>query len=403
MISPTNFKTEKCEFNQQVTKKETTLRLLNSSNNSVAFQARNEKDVFCRSVNKEDEQNAVSLLKTVKGINLSPTGIDETIKGFFKIIETKMPKTPKHIKINGEKVKLPDLDNPEKCWKWWEKNIGEVPLSVRPEDRERAKPLTKLPSLIRKKLIASLSRQGKILTEYDNPELIKYRADLNGRRILLDLREAKATKNGKAVIKAVSNEIYDSYANSPEGIKKEKKLIVMIGQKASGKTTLVDKARKEYGVVVGDSDDIREKFIGSQETELHGRLKFAVKQNLEDRAIKEGTNYLAQFHGTGTKSTLELIKKFKKAGYDIEIMNLEVPEAQLVERIAKRKEFSGKNADPLSVILCDEKTQRKHFKEIEKEGKVRPTKAKRFDNSNGVPCVEITEKLETDKKIPVLA
>ena len=61
-------------------------------------------------------------------------------------------------------------------------------------------------------------------------------------------------------------------------------------------------------------------------------------------------------------------------------MNLEVPEAQLVDRIAKRKQFSGKNADPLSVILCDEKAQRKHFKEIAKEGDVLKGKAKRFDN-----------------------
>lgn len=376
MISPINFNTEKCEFNQQIEKKELPLQRLNLINNSIAFKG---KDVFCKLATREVEKQTNSLLDIVKGINLSPNGIDETIKDFFEIIKTKMPKIPKYIKINGKKVKLPDLDNPKKCWKWWKKQIGKVPLTVSKEDRERAKPLSKLPSSIREKLIASLSRRGKVLTAYDNPELIKYRLDLNNRRILLDTREAKTTKNGQAVIEAVSNKIYDSYANSNEGIKKEKKLIVMIGQKASGKTTLVNQVRKEHGVVVADSDEVRD-IIGYQETELHGRLKFAVKQNLEEKAIKEGTNYLAQFHGTGTKSTIKLIKKFKKAGYEIEIMNLEVPEDKLVGRIAKRKELSGKNADPLSVILCDEKAQRKHFKEIAKEGSVHSDKAKRYNN-----------------------
>jgi len=376
MISQIKFNTEKYELNQQITKQAIPQKRLNLINNYIAFQG---KDVFCKSAVKELEKPVNTLLDIVKGINLSPAGIDETIKGFFKIIETKIPKTQKTIKIDGKKVKLPDLDNPEKCWKWWTKHIGETPLTVSEADRERAKPLKKLSSGVRQKLIASLSRRGKILTEYDNPELIKYRLDLNNRRILLDTREAKATKAGQAVIESVSNKIYGNYVNSKEGVKKEKKLIVMIGQKASGKTTLVNQVRKDHGVIVADSDEVRD-IIGYQETELHGRLKFAVKQNLEDKVIKDGTNYLAQFHGTGTGSTLKLIKKFKKAGYDIEIMNLEVPEAQLVDRIAKRKQFSGKNADPLSVILCDEKAQRKHFKEIAKEGEVLKGKAKRFDN-----------------------
>ena len=217
------------------------------------------------------------------------------------------------------------------------------------------------------------------------------------------MKDVKPTEKGQAAIKAVSNQIYDNYANSPEGIKKEKKLIVMIGQKASGKTTLVNQARKEHGVIVADSDDIRDA-IGYQETELHGRLKALVKQDLAKKAINEGANYLAQFHGTGVNGTLELIKQFKDGGYkDIEIINLEVPEDKLVDRIAKRKEFSGKDADPLSVVTCGHEEQLANFRSIVEKANVPPDKAKRYNNDveYGKPPILIKESGKTNPFVKV--
>jgi predicted kinase len=319
---------------------------------------------------KQATNNVVNLLlENVKRINLSPDGIDKTVKGFFNVTRTEIT-IPKSVKINGEKVKLPDLDDPKDCLKWWKKNIGEAPLSVCDKDMKRARIITKLPSAIRTKLLANLSTPESAknfkLTVYDNEELIKYRLHLNERRYLIATSKATPTKDGKDIIKTVSDTIYNNYAQ--KGIQKSKKLIVMLGQKAAGKTTLVDKMRQEYGVIVADSDEIRD-IIGTQETELHGRFKAEIKNTLAKKAIKEGANYLAQFHGTGTKNVIKLINQFAKAGYSVEIQNMEVPENKLVERIASRKERSNKDADPLAVILCGKDPQLNNFEEIVKKTK----------------------------------
>lgn len=339
------------------------------------------------------------LIEKVKRIKLS-SGTDKTVKGFFNVVNNKI-KYPKSVEINGEDIKLPDFEKPKDCAKWWKKHIGAEPLSTSKEDKKRARVLTKLPSLARTKLLATLpaSVNGKPfkLTVYDNKELIDYRRKLNQRRIAIRTSTAVANQQGKNVINAVTDAIYDKYANSGEGIKYDKKLIVMIGQKAAGKTTLVNEMRQKYGVVVADSDEIRE-FIGTQETELHGLIKSGVKNAMADRAIIEGANYLAQFHGTGTAGALDLIKKFRKAGYDIEIQNMEVPENKLVERIIARKEKSDKDADPLAVILCGMKEQLENFNEIVKKtakkakGKTEVI-SKRFNNDvpYGTRPIEIKE------------
>ncbi len=326
----------------------------------------------------------------IKDVQLVKNKPDDTIKGFFDVTGYNQIHYPDFVKVNGKKLQLPDLNNSGECWQWWQKNIGEKPLSVEKKDRKRAKPLIKMPSRVKEKIIANLSRNGKVLTKYDNPELIKYRLDVNNRRIIIDTKDVKPTKKGQNLINSITNDIYDAYADSKKGIKKDKKLIVMLGQKAAGKTSLVDQMRKEHGVIVGDSDEIRD-LIGYQETELHGRLKFKIKENLENKAIKENANYLAQFHGTGTKKTITLIKKFQQAGYDIEIMNIEVPEKELIKRIKTRKEKTGKNADPLSVILCGKKDQRNNYEKIVKKTGIDKNNAKRFNNDVpfGTPPIEI--------------
>lgn len=325
-------------------------------------------------------------IKSVKGIDLALDGTDKTVDGFFKITNIRNEKIKGSIKINGEKVKLPDLDDPIDCCKWWKKHIGKKPLSV--DDRKRAKILADLPKQVRARIVANVSEKGMKLTKYDNKELIRYRLNLNKRRVAIQSRDAVATRTGDAVVNKVTDRIYRDYVC--QGIKNEKKLFVMIGQKAAGKSTLVDMMRKNHGVLVADSDEIRS-IIGSQETELHGRLKYAVKDELANRAIAEGANFLAQFHGTGTGKATEVIRKFKKAGYDVEVMNLQVPEKELISRIFKRKAKTNKDADPLAVILCGKKEQKENFYSIVKKGLVK--KAKCYDNNVtfGKPPKEIMD------------
>lgn len=353
-------------------------------NNLVPFSGN--KDTYSKLgniENKEVKSDGIEgkkdsgILDEVRKINLSKDRIDSTIKGFYELIETKI-KFPGFIEVNGKKIELPNLDSPKECSQWWDENISRTPLSVDAEDRKKAAIISELPSVYRNKFLSVLSGVGKKLTVYDNKALLKYRAELEKRRYLIRTKEAKETQKAKVVIDNVSKAIYDKYEKQGINKDKNKRLIVMIGQKAAGKTTLVDKMREKYGVMVADSDEIRE-FIGTQETELHGRLKSGIKNKLADMAIKDGANYLAQFHGTGTKGPIELIKKFTKEGYKVTIINLEVPESELVKRIQKRKKMSGKDADPLAVVLCGQKEQLANFQEIAEKGKV--DKAKRFDNN----------------------
>lgn len=311
-------------------------------------------------------------IRLARHTDFSDKGKDKTVNGFFNIGKTGKNKYGT-IKFNGEKVELPDLDDPIDCWKWWKKHIGKKPLSVK--DRERAVIITRLPRDARNRILANLSKEGHQLTQYDTPELIRYRLRLNKRRVSIENTDATGTSRGNSVINKVTDIIYRRYIC--QGVKNEKKLFVMIGQKAAGKSTLVDMMRKKHGVLVADSDEIRE-IIGGQETILHGRLKFGVKDELANRAIDEGANFLAQFHGTGTGKASEIIAKFKRAGYNVEVINLEVPEKELVSRIFKRKAASNKDADPLSVILCGKKEQKENFYSIVKKSGAH--KAKRCDN-----------------------
>ena len=147
MISQINFNNCNLGVNNQITKRNFHLQQLNSINNSVAFQGKDELKLS----GKETEKPVNPLINEVKGIQLPLKGFDKTIKDYFETLKINNFEAPKSIKIDGKDIKLPNLNNHNECWKWWNKNVSETPLTVSKEDRAKTRILTKLPANIREK------------------------------------------------------------------------------------------------------------------------------------------------------------------------------------------------------------------------------------------------------------
>ena len=161
--------------------------------------------------------------------------------------------------------------------------------------------------------------------------------------------------------------------------KKEKKLVIVMGPTASGKSSVINKDYKNYGAYLADSDEIKKvlpEFEGGLNANgVHPESSF-INTRILERAAQNGDNIIYPTTGREASKLNNVITEFEKAGYNIEVVNVKINANEAKLRNIART-FTGNRV--ISNNLLDEKTLKKienNYINIKDE-----YKSKQIDNS----------------------
>lgn len=179
---------------------------------------------------------------------------------------------------------------------------------------------------------------------------------------------------------------------------KEKKLVIVMGPTASGKSSIIKNDYKNYGAYLADSDEIKKvlpEFEGGLNSNgVHIESSF-INGLILRRAVNNGDNIIYPTTGREASKLNNVITEFEKAGYNIEVVNVKINANEAKLRNIART-FTGNRV--ISNDLLDEKTLKNienNYINIKDEYKI-----KQIDNSQKTSTRDAADLQEGRRSIP---
>ena len=183
------------------------------------------------------------------------------------------------------------------------------------------------------------------LTAFDNDKVIdeRYRTAIAGSLDPKSLTDEQ--------IETILKPFVEKLINAPQ----ERKLIIITGRAAAGKSTIVDKLENlNENYFIPDADVIKEQLPGYKEngTGYVHNASVALNRQLVDAALEGGTNLVMQT--TGWHSYVqEVITYAKNQGYDVQLIHSNVDPDKSAIRSIKRFESTGRYVEPYLILHSD--------------------------------------------------
>lgn len=134
---------------------------------------------------------------------------------------------------------------------------------------------------------------------------------------------------------------------------KNRRVDIVLGGPASGKSQVVKPLVDQHGSMVIDSDIYKEKIPeyagGLGAAAVHKESSNIVEGAILDKALKAGDNIVYPRLGKNPKEIKRLIDLFNENGYEVHLHNVELPVAKAMERSITRFQEHGRFVDPLFV------------------------------------------------------
>ena len=142
----------------------------------------------------------------------------------------------------------------------------------------------------------------------------------------------------------IINDLYGTGA-----AKKEKKMFIVMGLPASGKSTFANAIKEETGSIIIDSDFVKERLpeydggIGAQAVHVESK---DIASIIQDKAMANGDNIILPIVGSSGNKVEQLQNIYKQFGYKLYLQYIEVPREIAIVRNVKRIVDDGRFVDP---------------------------------------------------------
>lgn len=132
-------------------------------------------------------------------------------------------------------------------------------------------------------------------------------------------------------------------------VRQERRVDILLGPPAAGKSTIAEMIAPEAGARIVDSDDMK-KLIpefegGVGANAVHEESSVLTKVYL-DRVLARGDNVVIPKVGDNPDSIRKMMGKLKEAGYEVNLVNMEVAEGEPVRRMFGRFAATGRLVPP---------------------------------------------------------
>ena len=161
----------------------------------------------------------------------------------------------------------------------------------------------------------------------------------------------------KSLLDEQGSAVFDSDGNVTYTgeVKQGKRLDLLIGLPASGKSTIAEHLSNKYGSLLGDSDVAKEltlKEMGRtgliDEDYVHTECKLSNDMRLAEAAAR-GDNVVFSMIGNISKSLYERIAPFADNGYEIHVHYTDLPQNKALGRMLGRMAETSRTLDYVSV------------------------------------------------------
>lgn len=152
--------------------------------------------------------------------------------------------------------------------------------------------------------------------------------------------------------------------------RKERRLDLVLGAPASGKSTVADPLRQQHGAIEVDSDAAKALLQGYENgigADLVHKESSQIADDLAKKALAAGDNIVWPVVGKTYEGVVEKINKARAAGYKVYISHVEVAPAETIKRALARFETTGRLV-PLDYIESVGSQPKQNFARIEMEG-----------------------------------
>lgn len=272
--------------------------------------------------------------------------------------------------------KIPDFKTTDEAVKFGEEFAGN-PHIAKMLEKESIDVNAKIDQAVAGQEGMNLGKRAGLITEAiraSKGELTRAKAKAAIERLKVGESNARMEViiNDPAVVKAreASAKIPETYTiNTPErnamrekiaiegygkGAKvKKRRVDIVLGGPASGKSQVVKPLVKEHGSMVIDSDIYKEKIPeyagGLGAAAVHKESSNIVEGAILDKALKAGDNIVYPRLGKNPKEIKRLIDLFNANGYEVHLHNVELPIDKAMERAISRFQEQGRFVDPLFI------------------------------------------------------
>ena len=146
--------------------------------------------------------------------------------------------------------------------------------------------------------------------------------------------------------------IAQEYSATPARLQ-EKKVFIVVGPPASGKSTVADPLAERYGARIYDSDEVKallpEFDNGVGGPAVHDESNLIMYHAMRD-ARRRGDNIVLPIVGKGQDKVRTILAKFQNEGYEGHIVFMDLPAEEAASRAAARFKSNGRWVDPEYVL-----------------------------------------------------
>ena len=125
----------------------------------------------------------------------------------------------------------------------------------------------------------------------------------------------------------------------------DKTAVIVLGPPASGKSSISNPIARKYDATIIDSDEAKkllpEYAGGVGANAVHAESKAIIKQ-MEDIAIDEGDNLVIPTVGENAEKIRDRIDRYQNAGYNVQIVDVQVPAEEAAIRMFRRFYKTGR-------------------------------------------------------------
>ena len=144
--------------------------------------------------------------------------------------------------------------------------------------------------------------------------------------------------------KQIADKLYGNGAKKKEG-----KVWLVLGVPASGKSTISDPIMEREGALLIDSDEAKKMLPEFSNGLLAGAVheeSSDIATNVMERAITNYDNIVWPLVGKTRSSIDEKVQKFKEAGYEVNLVYVDLPIEKAIERTKARFRHTGRLVPP---------------------------------------------------------
>lgn len=182
------------------------------------------------------------------------------------------------------------------------------------------------------------------LGRYNTPEIMNARTTSKGEPTL-----AIDTEERNALREKIVHDIYGDGA-----VKQERRLDIVTGSPASGKSTLVEELAREHGSIAPDSDAIKKQLpeygLKGEGSQVVHTESTALAAQVRALARERGDNTILQMIGQDAEQIKKHIQIYKDNGYDVHLHHVELAPEKAAERAASRFKEGGHFVDPQFIL-----------------------------------------------------